>query len=373
MKDKPGRWQNRAHFCAIAAHSMRQILIERARARDAQKRGGERHRVTLDEGLLAGGERSIDLLALDEALERLAAIDRRAGAAGGAAVLRRPDRSRKPPKRWTSRPPRSSATGRSRAPGWRASWRATRRREPRPLAADQRSLPRRARARRRRRASAFLRERDRGRSGTAPRSRRRCSTATPGPPAFSTNRRGASPPDLHPRRSGRFARRAAASAPTASVEEIGRGGMGVVYAAEDERLGRTVALKALTPEYTRDPVRRERLTREARAAAALSHPAIATVFALEEIDGELYIVSELVRGRTLARGAARTGRCPPAQLLSALIDIATALAAAHERGHRPSRSEAGEHHPARRRADQGARLRPGAERRRRAMRRRRRG
>ena len=75
MKDKPGRWQNRAHFCAIAAHSMRQILIERARARNAQKRGGERHRVTLDEGLLAGGQRSIDLLALDEALERLAALD----------------------------------------------------------------------------------------------------------------------------------------------------------------------------------------------------------------------------------------------------------------------------------------------------------
>jgi RNA polymerase sigma factor (TIGR02999 family) len=74
LKDKPGRWQNRAHFCAIAAHSMRQILIERARARDAQKRGGERHRVTLDEGLLAGGDRSIDLIALDQALERLAAL-----------------------------------------------------------------------------------------------------------------------------------------------------------------------------------------------------------------------------------------------------------------------------------------------------------
>jgi RNA polymerase sigma factor (TIGR02999 family) len=74
LKDKPGRWQNRAHFCAIAAHSMRQILIERARARAAKKRGGERHRVTLDEGLMAGGDRSIDLIALDQALERLAAL-----------------------------------------------------------------------------------------------------------------------------------------------------------------------------------------------------------------------------------------------------------------------------------------------------------
>ena len=75
LKDRPGRWQNRAHFCAIAAHSMRQILIERARARAAAKRGGPRHRVTLDDALVAGEDRSIDLLALDEALERLAAID----------------------------------------------------------------------------------------------------------------------------------------------------------------------------------------------------------------------------------------------------------------------------------------------------------
>ena len=75
MKDRPDRWQNRAHFCAIAAHSMRQILIERARARNAQKRWGEKARVTLDEALLRGGDRSVDLLALDHALERLAALD----------------------------------------------------------------------------------------------------------------------------------------------------------------------------------------------------------------------------------------------------------------------------------------------------------
>ena len=75
MKDRPDRWQNRAHFCAIAAHSMRQILIERARARGAQKRGGAQPRVTLDEALIAGGERSFDFVALDQALERLAALD----------------------------------------------------------------------------------------------------------------------------------------------------------------------------------------------------------------------------------------------------------------------------------------------------------
>jgi RNA polymerase sigma factor (TIGR02999 family) len=75
MKDRPDRWQNRAHFCAIAAHSMRQILIERARARHAQKRGGAQPRITLDEALVAGAEPSVDLVALDQALERLQALD----------------------------------------------------------------------------------------------------------------------------------------------------------------------------------------------------------------------------------------------------------------------------------------------------------
>jgi RNA polymerase sigma factor (TIGR02999 family) len=75
MKDRPERWQNRAHFCAIAAHSMRQILIERARARGAIKRGGQVPRVTLDEALVGGNGPSYDLLALDEALGKLAAFD----------------------------------------------------------------------------------------------------------------------------------------------------------------------------------------------------------------------------------------------------------------------------------------------------------
>lgn len=115
------------------------------------------------------------------------------------------------------------------------------------------------------------------------------------------------------------------------LEEIGRGGMGVVYAAEDERLGRKVALKALTPEYTQDPLRRERLTREARAAAALSHPSIATIFALEEIDGDLYIVSELVRGRTLREELA-DGPLAQDRLIATLIDLASALSFAHRAG-----------------------------------------
>ncbi|MBI2833038.1 MAG: protein kinase, partial [Acidobacteria bacterium] len=82
-------------------------------------------------------------------------------------------------------------------------------------------------------------------------------------------------------------------------EEIGRGGMGVVYLARDTRLGRPVALKALAPQYTRDSHRRRRLQREAQAAASLSHPGIATVYALVEEGDELYIVTEYIRGETL--------------------------------------------------------------------------
>jgi serine/threonine-protein kinase len=114
-------------------------------------------------------------------------------------------------------------------------------------------------------------------------------------------------------------------------EEIGRGGMGVVYAARDARLGRDVALKMLPAAFTRDARARERLAREARAAAALSHPSIATIYALEEINGDLYISSELVHGSTL-RATLASGPIPRHQLAPVLTQIAGALDAAHRHG-----------------------------------------
>ncbi len=115
------------------------------------------------------------------------------------------------------------------------------------------------------------------------------------------------------------------------LREAGAGGMGVVYLAEDTRLGRTVALKAVPPAWTGDPARRERLRHEARAAAALSHPGIAIIYALEEIDGQLYLASEFVRGNNL-REELRHGPIPVTPLLRTAQDLADALAAAHDRG-----------------------------------------
>jgi predicted Ser/Thr protein kinase len=112
---------------------------------------------------------------------------------------------------------------------------------------------------------------------------------------------------------------------------LGEGGMGIVYRATDTRLGRTVALKAVAPRFSGDAIRRERLRREARAAAALSHPGIATVFALEEIDGEVYIASEYVDGETL-REEFRRSRASFETAVSTAIEIARALAAAHAQG-----------------------------------------
>jgi RNA polymerase sigma factor (TIGR02999 family) len=75
LKDKNLHWENRAHFCAIAANAMRQILVERARARGAAKRGGAWNRLTLDEGQAKAPEAAVDVEALDQALARLAERD----------------------------------------------------------------------------------------------------------------------------------------------------------------------------------------------------------------------------------------------------------------------------------------------------------
>ncbi len=112
---------------------------------------------------------------------------------------------------------------------------------------------------------------------------------------------------------------------------LGRGGMGVVYLAHDTRLHRPVALKSLPPHLFRDDRMHARLRKEARAAAALAHPAIATVYALEQIGGQLFIASEYLEGHTL-REEMTAGRVDQARAVAIATEIAKALTAAHERG-----------------------------------------
>jgi eukaryotic-like serine/threonine-protein kinase len=113
--------------------------------------------------------------------------------------------------------------------------------------------------------------------------------------------------------------------------ELGRGGMGVVYAAHDEKLGRSVALKVLAEERASDEGRRARFLREARAAAAISHPNLASIYEVGHADGHAYIVMELVKGETLRKRLAR-GPIPVAEAVRIAVDASRALGKAHEAG-----------------------------------------
>jgi len=115
------------------------------------------------------------------------------------------------------------------------------------------------------------------------------------------------------------------------VRKLGAGGMGLVYEAEDTKLGRRVALKFLKESTGHDPGAMERFLREARAASALNHPSICIVHAIEECDGRTFIAMELLEGESLDKALAR-GTMPISHCVEVCIEIADALDAAHKKG-----------------------------------------
>ena len=108
------------------------------------------------------------------------------------------------------------------------------------------------------------------------------------------------------------------------VSRLGEGGMGVVYRAEDTRLGRTVALKVFPEDLALDPERVDRFEREARAASAISHPGIATLYDFDREGGTAFLTMEFVEGKTL-RQILRQGCLLLPQLLDCLAQVAEAL------------------------------------------------
>src|ERR1700681_2650692 len=112
---------------------------------------------------------------------------------------------------------------------------------------------------------------------------------------------------------------------------LGRGGMGEVYRARDLKLKRDVAIKILPEEFSRDPDRVARFQREAEVLASLNHPNIAAIYDLEEANGSIFLVLELVEGETLAERIKR-GPIPVDEALPIAKQIADALETAHEKG-----------------------------------------
>ena len=115
------------------------------------------------------------------------------------------------------------------------------------------------------------------------------------------------------------------------IEKLGEGGMGVVYKAEDTRLDRLVALKFLPVSERADEEHKARFAREARAAAALDHPNICTVYEIDEVEGRSFIAMAFLKGRTVQQ-LVETAPMPIGDALDLAMQAAKGLAAAHQNG-----------------------------------------
>ena len=331
---------------------MRQILVERARARGAVKRGGAWARMTLNEGTAAapeaGGRR--------RGARPGAGAARRArsgsGAARRAALLRRPDdRGDGRRARRLAGHRQAIVDGGARVAEEGAGRGVTREQWARVNALFHEGAGASARRARRVAGPRDLRPRHRARGAGADRrarERRRLPRGAGG--RVRRDRRRRRPP--RPRWS------AASSVPTKSSARSAAAAWASSTSPATRGSAAPVALKAVSRGGA-DAVGRARLQREARAAASLAHPGIATVYALEEDGDDCYLITEYLQGRTLRDELDR--RAAAVRPLAAGGDR-------HRRGRRrraragprPSRSQARERDAHRRRRDQGARLRPGA-------------
>ncbi|MFQ5605610.1 MAG: serine/threonine-protein kinase, partial [bacterium] len=109
------------------------------------------------------------------------------------------------------------------------------------------------------------------------------------------------------------------------LEKLGAGGMGVVYKAQDTKLGRFVALKFLPPHLSQDEENKKRFIHEAKAASALNHPNIATIYEIDETDGQMFIAMEYIEGKSL-QDAIRRGEVTSPLPIDDALNYATQIA-----------------------------------------------
>ena len=309
-------WQNRAHFFAVSAQLMRRILVDFARRRHYDKRGGGARQVTLNEDMIVGRDQSKDLLAVDDALKALALIDPRKSQVvelryfGGLSVEETAEALKVSP--------RHGSTGLETGQGLASSG-AEQEGERRWCLTDGlKSSGSTGGLSNRMRLSAqpSWRKRALAMKRCGGKSNRYLHRTLPGMASSTVPRPNCwvNPPFLR-------WRLASSLGPYRIEALLGTGGMGEVYKARDTRLGRAVAIKISGERFT------ERFEREARAISALNHPYICTLYDV----GPNYLVMELVEGETLAERL-RNKPLPMDFVLRYGAQIAEGLAAAHTRG-----------------------------------------
>ena len=319
-------WQNRTHFLAMSARLMRRVLVDLARSRAADKRGGGAVRVTFDEAAIGGVAPAADVIRLDDALKALAALDDRksrvvelrffGGLTADETAVALQVSSKTVLRDWEF----------ARAWLQRELTREAGRLTPERLREIER-LFHEARERTPAERDAFLARA----CADDPPLRREVESLLAQPPA------GMIDAPVGVLVAGLVAPPAPRLAPGSSIGPyrieslLGVGGMGEVYRARDTTLGRDVAIKILPRHFTADPERLARFEREARVLAALNHPNIGAIYGLEAASGVRALVLELVEGETLAVRIQR-GPAPVTDALTIARQIADALDAAHEKG-----------------------------------------